>query len=120
VVRIPEGDRDDPVGLLAFILDTSITEPEPESRVSINRRAGTIIISGDVEIGDVVVSHKNVVVEVAAAPTFAKIDPDDSNKEKLDMLVNQLNALKVPTADMIQIIRGIERNGKLHGRLIIE
>jgi hypothetical protein len=26
----------------------------------------------------------------------------------------------VPTADMIEIIRGIERNGKLHGRLIID
>jgi hypothetical protein len=34
--------------------------------------------------------------------------------------VNQLNSLKVPTSDVIEIIRGIERNGKLHGRLIID
>jgi hypothetical protein len=38
----------------------------------------------------------------------------------LEQLVTQLNSLKVPTADVIDIIRGIERNGKLHGRLIIE
>ena len=28
--------------------------------------------------------------------------------------------LKIPTGDMVEIIRGIERNGKLHARLIIE
>jgi flagellar basal body P-ring protein FlgI len=38
----------------------------------------------------------------------------------LQELVNQLNALKVPTTDMIEIIRGINENGKLHGRLIID
>jgi flagellar P-ring protein precursor FlgI len=86
----------------------------------INPRAGTIVISGDVEIGDVIVSHKNVVVEAAAAPAFAPIDVDKSSAPKLDDLVSQLNSLKVPTADVIDIICGIERNGKLHGRLIIE
>ena len=93
-------------------------EPEPEARVTINSRAGTIIISGDVEIGDDIVSHKNIVVETMA-PTFGQIDVDESNKPKLDQLVNQLNSLRVPTADMIEIIQGIDRNGKLHGRLII-
>ena len=60
----------------------------------INPRAGTIVISGDVEIGDVIVSHKNVVVEAAAAPTFAPIDVDESNKPKLEQLVSQLNSLQ--------------------------
>ena len=119
VVRIPDIEQNDPVGFTSQILETRIEEPEPESRVVINSRAGTIVISGDVEIGDVIVSHKNVVVE-ATAPTFAPIDVDQSSTPKLDQLVNQLNALKVPTVDMIEIIRGIERNGKLHGRLIIE
>jgi len=88
--------------------------------VVINPRAGTIVISGEVEIGDVIVSHKNVVVEATTAPTFASIDVDQSSAPKLEQLVQQLNSLKVPTADVIEIIRGIERNGKLHGRLIIE
>jgi len=86
----------------------------------INPRAGTIVISGDVEIGDVIVSHKNVVVEAVAPPAFAQIDVDKSSAPKLEQLVTQLNSLKVPTADVIDIIRGIERNGKLHGRLVIE
>jgi flagellar P-ring protein precursor FlgI len=119
IVRIPEIEKNDPVGFTSQILETRIEEPEPESRVVINSKAGTIVISGDVEIGDVIVSHKNVVVE-ATTSAFAPIDVDQSATPKLTQLVNQLNALKVPTADMIEIIRGIEQNGKLHGRLIVD
>ena len=53
-------------------------------------------------------------------PLFTAIDVDQSNQPKLKQLVDQLNALKVPTQDMIEIIKGIDRDGKLHGRLIIE
>jgi flagellar P-ring protein FlgI len=120
VIRIPDKMSSDPVGFASHILETPIAEPEPEARVVINPRAGTIVISGEVEIGDVIVSHKNVVVEAAAADTFTAIDADQSNAPKLEQLVSQLNSLKVPTSDVIEIIRGIERSGKLHGRLIIE
>jgi flagellar P-ring protein FlgI len=119
VVKIPKRFMNDPVGFASELLETRLEEPQTESRVVINPRAGTIVISGDVEIGDVIVSHKNVVVE-AEAPALASIDVDDSSGPKLQVLVNQLNSLKVPTSDMIEIIKGIERNGKLHGRLIIE
>jgi flagellar P-ring protein FlgI len=120
VIRIPKAWNRDPVGFASDILETRIAEPEPEARVVINPRAGTIVISGEVEIGDVIVSHKNVVVEAAVAPAFAPIDVDQSNAPKLEQLVTQLNSLKVPTSEVIEIIRGIERNGKLHGRLIVE
>jgi flagellar P-ring protein precursor FlgI len=129
MVRIPDVFMRDPVAFAAELLEIRIEEPTTESRVVINPRAGTIVISGDVEIGDVIVSHKNVVVETDDATAFSPIDVDESSsavpaagsqKPKLTTLVDQLNALKVPTADMIEIIKGIERNGKLHGRLIID
>jgi flagellar P-ring protein precursor FlgI len=119
-VRIPEVYRNDPVSFAANILDTKLYEHEPEARVVINPRAGSIVISGDVEIGDVIVTHKNVVVEATTVPQFTGIDVDKTNEPKLKALVDQLNLLKVPTQDMIEIIRGIDRNGKLHARLIIE
>jgi flagellar P-ring protein precursor FlgI len=119
-VRIPEVYRNDPVGFASDVLDIKLYEHEPESRVVISSRAGTIVIGGDVEIGDVVVSHKNVIVETVALQSFQAIDVDKANQPKLQELVNQLNALKVPTTDMIEIIRGINENGKLHGRLIID
>jgi flagellar P-ring protein FlgI len=119
-VRIPDVYRNDPVGFASDILDIKLYEHEPESRVVINPRAGSIVISGDVEIGNVVVSHKNIVVEAVATQTFQALDVNQTNDPKLKQLVDQLNSLKVPTVDMIEIIRGIERDGKLHGRLIIE
>lgn len=120
VVKIPNSSLRDPVRFASELLDTPIQEPQSDARVVINPRAGTIVISGDVEIGDVIVAHRNVTVEAAPVDAFASIDVDESSKPKLQTLVNQLNALKVPTADMVEIIKGIERNGKLHGRLIIE
>lgn len=119
LVKIPEVYTHDPVEFAAEILGYSLIDPQTESRVVVNSRAGTIVISGDVEIGDVIVSHKSVVVE-ANQMTFSSIDVDKSSDAKLTTLVEQLNALKVPPTDMIEIIKGIERNGKLHGRLIID
>ena len=43
-------------------------EPQTEARVVINPRAGSIVIGGDVEIGAVVVTHKNMVIETADNP----------------------------------------------------
>lgn len=120
VVKIPEAYMLDPVDFAGELLEISLIDPQTESRVVINSRAGTIAIDGDLEIGDVIVSHKNVVVDATQAPAFSSIDLDKSNDAKLQTLVDQLNALKVPTADMIEIIKCIERSGKLHGRLIID
>jgi flagellar P-ring protein precursor FlgI len=120
IVRIPQNLMDDPVEFAYYLLDTPIDDHEPEARVVINPRAGSIVISGDLEIGDVIVAHKNVTVEAGGGATFAQLDFDQSSQPRLQELIDQLNALHVPTSDMIEIIRGIDRNGKLHGKLIIE
>jgi flagellar P-ring protein precursor FlgI len=91
--------------------------------VVINERAGSIVINGDVEIGAVVVTHKNVTIETGtAAPAnrFLPIDTEKTGTVKLQALVDQLSKVNVPTQDVIDIIKGLERNGKLHGTLIIE
>jgi len=99
-------------------------EPQTGSRVVINERAGSIVISGDVEIGSVAVTHKNMVIETAGAPPvgnrFVPVDTATKPAAKLKNLVEALNALKVSSEDIIVIIKGIERDGKLHGILIIE
>ena len=70
--------------------------------IKVNRVAGT----NDVTIGDVVVSHKNVVIEAGQPPAFEAIDTDLSDSAKLDALVNALNSIKVPNEDRIAIIQG--------------
>jgi flagellar P-ring protein precursor FlgI len=121
VVRVPQEYQGNPVEFVAAILnDTEIYSPDPEARVIINERTGNIIISGDVTIGDVVISHKDVVVEAGQAAGFTAIDTDQADSAKLNSLVTALNSIKVPAKDRIEIIKEISRSGKLHGRLIVE
>lgn len=122
-VLVPPQYRSDPVMFVSQVLALSILEPQTVNRVVINERSGSIVISGDVEIGAVTVTHKNVVIDAGQAPTgknFVALDPGGRNTAKLKSLVEALNALHVPPEDVIDIIKGIERNGKLHAQLIIE
>lgn len=122
IVTVPEVYRreHDEVGFLSELLELRIYNPEPEARVVINERTGSIVIHGDVQIGDVVISHKNLVVEATEeTPRFAELKLEQEPSPKLRSLVDALNALKVPNADAIQIIKDIERSGKLHGRLMV-
>ncbi len=120
VVTLPQEYQSDPVDFVSEIMELQTYNPEPEARVVINQRTGSIVISGDVQIGDVVVSHKNIVVEATEeTPRFNELQTDETESPKLKSLVDALNALKVPNADAIEIIKDIDRNGKLHGRLIV-
>ena len=122
-VQIPQELRQDPVAFVSQVLGLPITEPQTEARVVINQRAGSIVIGSEVEIGSVVVSHKNIVIETGdnlPIDRFIPIDPAGTQPAKLKAMVEALNAVKVPTEDIIEIILGLERNGKLHGRLIVE
>jgi flagellar P-ring protein precursor FlgI len=121
-VAIPSQYRDDPVLFVSQILSLPLMDPPTGARVVINERSGSIVISGDVEIGPVVVTHKNIVVETGGAPSahFVPVDPSQAETPKLKALVEALNAVRVPPADVIDIIKGLDRNGKLHARLIVE
>jgi flagellar P-ring protein precursor FlgI len=122
-VQIPSAYADNPVDFISQVLALSVPEPQIPARVVINERAGSIVISGDVEIGPAVVTHKNVVVETGAptgAARFVSLDPGQAEAPKLKALVETLNAVRVPTEDVIEIIKGLERDGKLHAQLIVE
>jgi flagellar P-ring protein precursor FlgI len=123
VVGVPQQYRDDPVLFVSQIMSLTMSEPPTEARVVINERAGSIVIGAEVEIGAVVVSHKNIVIESGdqlPSDRFVAVDPSATQTSKLRSLVSALQAVKVPNADIIEIIKGLDRNGKLHGRLIIE
>ena len=120
VITLPSEYQEDPVAFISEILELQTYNPEPEARVVINQRTGSIVIHGDVQIGDVVISHKNIVVEANEnTPRFSELRLDQQTSPRLKSLVDALNALKVPNEDAIQIIKDIDRSGKLHGRLIV-
>jgi flagellar P-ring protein FlgI len=123
-VLIPPQYRADPVQFVSQVMALTMIEPQTAARVVINERAGSIVISGNVEIGAVVVTHKNIVVDTTAAVApnraFVPVDPAGRSTAKLKSLVEALNALHVPAEDIIDIIKGLDRNGKLHAQLIID
>jgi flagellar P-ring protein FlgI len=126
-VFIPPQYRQDTVLFVSQVLSLPILEPQTVPRVVINERSGSIVISGEVEIGAAVVSHKNIVVETGAAgggaggsQPFYPVNPADPTAPKLKALVETLNALHVATPDIIDIIKGLDRNGKLHAQLVIQ
>lgn len=127
LVMMLEQYQQDPVDYISQILGLEILlgpGVTTDSRVVINERAGSIVIDGDIEIGAVAVSHANVVIDTEAPPTLDRFVPISPMQEqvptRLKALVDALNAVKVPTADIIEIIKQIDRSGKLHGKLIIE
>jgi flagellar P-ring protein precursor FlgI len=128
-VIIPAQYRERPVSFVSQILSLPMLEPQAVSRVVINDRAQSVVISGDIEIGAVVITHKNMVIDTSGAgeqsngppPShFVPLNTGSNPPPKLKALVETLNTLKVPTEDVIEIIKGLDRNGKLHGELIIE
>lgn len=123
-ITLPEQYQSDPVDFVSQVMGIQMIEPQTGGRVIINERAGSIVISGEVEIGSVAVTHNNLVIETPGVPPtgsqFVGVETTPKPTAKLKNLVEALNGLKVPAADQITIIKGIERDGKLHGTLVVE
>jgi len=122
-VTIPPDSYSDPVEFVSRVLSLPMLEPPTPARVVINERAGTIVMSADVEIGAVLIHNKGMVIEAGQPDTgnrFVALETATKPTAKLQSLVEALNGLKVPSEDIISIIKTIDRDGKLHGVLIIE
>ncbi|MEM1213210.1 MAG: flagellar basal body P-ring protein FlgI [Planctomycetota bacterium] len=136
LVTLPRDQRDDPGGFIAQILRTFV-EPtliHSGAKVVINERTGTIVLTGDVRVSPVVISHDGLTITaIRPAPPnpdpanaqpqlvtedFLTVDPQNRGGEELAALLQAFNQLKVPAQDRIEIIRQIARAGKLHARLI--
>lgn len=133
VVRIPPGEQQRPDSFISRIQRLPLPMVAAEARVLINTRTQTIVITGDVEISPVVISHKGLTIStVLPAPVatprtpvvqskdFIPLDTTNAGGAKLQDLINALDQLKVPVGDRISIIKELHKTGKLHAKLIVE
>jgi flagellar P-ring protein precursor FlgI len=133
IVTIPRSERERPDSFIARVQRLPIPMIPAEARVVINQRTGTIIMTGDVEISPVVISHKGLTISTMNPPTVPSprtpvlesretiaLDTTGTGGAKLQDLVNALDALKVPSEDRISILRELHKTGKLHAKLVIE
>ncbi len=132
IVAVPPAERASLASFIARIEMLDLLLPRTEARVKINRRTGTIIISGDVEISPVAISHKGLTISTLPAAAqqayagrgeqegFVTVDPENRGGTKMADLIDALNQLKVPVEDRITIIEELYKTGKLHARLVVE
>ena len=120
-VRIPESYRENPVLFASLILNLRMISPAKEARVVIDSRTGTVVVTDNVELGPVAVTHNNLTIETGdrLVSQFVEIDSNsDSATTQMQALLEALNALKVPSKDVIAIIRHIHRSGALYGQIV--
>lgn len=140
LVRLSPADQGNPATFISTIL-TSWIDPAlvvTGARVVINERTGTIVMSSDVEISPLVISHGGLTITTVTPPAlpdpelpsdpallnapkrFIGIDPGRRGGAKLSDLVAAFNQLDVPAKDRIAIINSIRKTGKLHATVVVQ
>jgi flagellar P-ring protein precursor FlgI len=121
-VQIADAYRHDPIKVISFLLTIPIQLPSHSTRVVINEREGVVVIGRDVEIAPVLITHRNLRIEAGGGPGFVTLNDssDAAGNAKLRSLADALNALDVPTSDLIAIIKTLKRKGDLYGEVVFQ
>jgi len=118
-VLIPAGEKKNPVGFIAMLeSQVPITVRSQSQRVVINERDGIVVIGEGVEIAPSLISHRNLRILAGGGPTLVPVDQQPN--PTLQSLADALNALEVPTDDLISIIKTLQKKGDLFGEVVFE
>lgn len=131
VVTIPANERANPNSFIARVQQLPVEIVATEARVNINEKTGTIVMTGDVEISPVVITHNGLSIStVTPPPKPTPQNPQVTNHQAIAIgtapaangnlkdLLNAMDELKLPAQDQIDIIKEIYNSGKLHAKLI--
>jgi flagellar P-ring protein precursor FlgI len=133
IVSIPASDRQHPDSFISRIQQLPVQMLATKARVTINQKTGTIIMTGDVEISPVVISHNGLSISTIMPPLrptarnpivtdhqAIALSTTEQPNGNLQDLVAAMEQLKVPAMDRIQIVEELYKTGKLHAELIEE
>ncbi len=146
-VLVPSEERRNPAGFIATLVTIAIDPSliQTEARIVINEREGIIVVTGNVEISPVGITHKGLTISsitptVAGGPLpgFPGTDPtqgqgslrrwapldttgrQNRNSTRLLDLLSAFDQLLVPVEDQIAIIYELKKTGALHAEIIGE
>ena len=114
VVEVPDGQ--DVASWIREVERVVLLVPEAEARVIIDRRSGTIVVSGDARISPVIISQKGLTVTISqqedtagipSLQSFVAVDPSKAGSSHVGDLLEALKPLNVPIADRIEILTKI-------------
>ena len=136
-IELPENRRSSPVEFVADVLatDIDVAQLKLPARVIVNRASGVFILTQDVEVSLVAISHKNLLIrritpEPEPTPAAPMIQTERvigvgtkaraRDRARLDDLLAAFKQLSVPVDDQIQIIEMLHKSGRLHAELVID
>lgn len=138
IVQIPESKQTEQVRFIAEVLKLNVPVARP-ARVLFNRQSRTVILSGDVLVDPVAISHNNRFVTLAdvdqgpglgTRKEYTLDDQDERRLIELDghrrslpnlaQLIDTLNAMGTTPEDMVAILQKMKAAGALHAELIVE
>ena len=118
-VLIQPGFEKNPVGFISQLeSQVPISVRSQSQRVVINEREGIVVIGEAVEIAPSLISHRNLRILAGGGPTVVAVD--QRANPTLQSLADALNALEVPTDDLIAIIKTLQKKGDLFGEVVFE
>lgn len=118
--------------LLMVPIDSSMVRPG--ARIIINEAQGIILVTGDVEVGPVLVAHKGLsITSITPEPEpspqrprvkrqrFAEVNTTESSSRistQMKDLLAAFDQLNVPIEDQIAILHELSKTGKLHAEIV--
>ena len=133
-VLVPAADRADPADFIATLMTIAIDPSliQTEARIVINEQEGIILVTGNVEIAPVGITHKGLTItsitpgpgapaRAAASGRWAGLDTigrQSRNATRLLDLLAALDQLMVPVEDQIAIIYELKKTGALHAEIV--
>lgn len=138
-ILLPPADRPVPAQFIATLMTIPIDPSliQTEARIVINEKAGIILVTGNVVIGPVGITHKGLTItSMTPAPPvptpenpriettqWTGIDTTDRLSRSSTRLVDLLDAFKqlqVPVRDQIAIIHELRKTGALHAEIVTQ
>lgn len=136
-VTIPEAERADKAGFIADVLsaEVALAQLELPAQVIYNQRTGAIVVTGDVEISPVAITHKDLTITTLTPPPTAsaqsplvsrdrwagvRTGAKPAQSARLSDLLAALKQLDVSPADQIGILQMLHKTGKLQAKLVMD
>jgi len=137
-VKVPEADRARPAQFLAAMMTIPIDPSmiRTEARIVVNEKRGIILVTGDVMVGPVAITHEGLsITSITPEPQPTPDEPqveetrwaelDTTNTQgrtatRLDRLLQAFEQLNVSVSDQIAIIRELKKTGALHAEIVSE
>ncbi|MDR1580594.1 MAG: flagellar basal body P-ring protein FlgI [Synergistaceae bacterium] len=143
-VKLPPSYANSPAAFVASIENMTV-RPDTVAKVVVNERTGTIVMGGNVKIGNVSVAHGNLTVKVSEGAAVSQPAPlsqgrtvvtpqtdiasnSDEGAQLVELpatstvqdLTTAMNAVGVGPRDLIAVLQALDEAGALHGALVMQ